>query len=58
MPRPLSPVDVLTILIQRMEKTASAYEQVRLRDYEMAVIELRRYAEMARKAREYLKRQE
>ena len=53
-PRDLTPVQVLSILIQRMEKSANAWEGVRLSEYELAVGELRRYADMLRRAREYL----
>lgn len=52
--RKLTPRDVLAILAERMEKRASALEGVKMEGYNAAVDELRRFAEMIRKARQYL----
>lgn len=54
MPRDLTPVQVLSILIQRMERSASAWEAVTLQEYQLAAREVQRYANMLRRAREYL----
>ncbi len=54
--RKLSPVDVLTIIILRLEKRADCLEGVRMPSYEATAYELRRFAEMMKNAREYLRR--
>ncbi len=48
------PRDVLAILAERMEKRATTLEGVKMEAYSTAVDELRRFADMIRKAREYL----
>jgi hypothetical protein len=52
--RDLTPVQVLTIILQRLEKRANALEGVRLESFNMTVDELRRFAQMVKSAREYL----
>jgi hypothetical protein len=50
----LTPEQVLDILAERMEKRANVLAQTRIVDYEIAVIELRRFAAMIREARKHL----
>ena len=52
--RDIDPVQVLSILIRRLETRADALEGVRMPAYDMTVHELRRFAEMAKNARKYL----
>jgi hypothetical protein len=52
--RDLTLVQVLTIILQRLEKRAKALEGVRLESFNMTVGELRRFAQMVKSAREYL----
>ena len=54
MPRELTPVEVLTILLQRLEKRAECLEGVKLKEYRMVIYELRNFARMIRAARDYL----
>jgi hypothetical protein len=54
MPRPLTPVQVLSVLISRMEERADCFERVRLDGYNLTILELRRFAKMIRNARDYL----
>ena len=54
----LDPGQVLTVLIQRMEKQIDTYVRVNHKGYDMVIYELRRYAEMMKKARAYLERTE
>ena len=54
MPRDLTPVQVLTILIERLERRAECLEGVKLREYRMVIYELRNFAKMIRAARDYL----
>ena len=51
---PLSSSEVLTILAQRLERRAQELERVRLPGFEVAIDELRRFAQMAIGARRYL----
>ena len=53
--RDLTPVQVLTIILQRLEKRANALEGVRLESFNMTVDELRRFAQMVRERADYLK---
>jgi hypothetical protein len=53
-PRELTPVQVLTVLLQRLEKRADTLEAVRLPGFNAAVCELRNFAKMVRAARDYL----
>ena len=52
--RDIDSVQVLTMLIDRLEKRATALEGVRMPAYNVTAHELRRFAEMAKNAREYL----
>ena len=45
--RDLTPVQVLTIILQRLEKRANALEGVSLESFNMTVDELRRFAQMS-----------
>ena len=54
MPRDLTPVQVLTILLDRLEKRAECLEGVKLKEYGMVIYELRNLARMIRAARDYL----
>ncbi len=54
-PRSLSPVQVLDILTRRLEERAAVLERVGLPGFMPTIHELRRFAEMTRKARDYLK---
>ena len=54
MPRDLTPVQVLTVLIERLEKRAECLEGVKLKEYRMVIYELRNFARMVRAARDYL----
>ena len=55
--RTLAPVEVITILAERLEKRADALEGVRMPAYSITIDELRRLAAMARKAEGYLRTQ-
>lgn len=50
----LAPERVLAILAERLEKRATALEGVRMESYNLVISELRHFAAMVRKAREYL----
>ena len=52
--RTLTPAQVLSILLERMDKRANALEGVKMEGYNMAVIELRRFASMLKSARDYV----
>ncbi len=52
--RDIDPVQVLSILIRRLESRADALEGVRMPSYDMTVHELRRFAQMAKNERKYL----
>ena len=52
--RDMGPIQVLTILIRRLETRAAALEGVRMPEYDVTAHELRKFAEMARNARKYL----
>jgi hypothetical protein len=52
--RNLNPIQVLTVLIRRMEERANTLEIVSRDSYSMTADELRKFARMTRKAREYL----
>ena len=54
MPRELTPVQVLTVLLQRLEQRAECLEGVKLKEYRMMVYELRNFARMLSAARDYL----
>ena len=54
MPRELTPVEVLTVLLQRLEKRAECLEGVKLKEYNMVLYELRNFAKMVRAARDDL----
>ena len=54
MPRDLDPVQVLTIIIQRLEKRADCLEGVRMGVYDVAAGELRNFARIVKAARDYL----
>jgi hypothetical protein len=54
MPRELTPVESLTIILQRLEKRADILEGVRMEPYTVAAYELRNFAKMVRAARDYL----
>jgi hypothetical protein len=47
-------VEVLTVLLQRLEKRADCLEGVRLKQFDMVVYELRNFARTVRAARDYL----
>jgi hypothetical protein len=47
-------VQVLTVLLQRLEKPADTLEAVRLPGYDGAIYKLRNFAKMVRAARDYL----
>ena len=52
-----SGVDVLTVILQRLEKRAEVLEAVRLPGMEGTTSELKNFARMVRNARDYLQRQ-
>ena len=54
MPRDLTPVQVLTVLLRRLEERAECLEGVKLKEYRMVIYELRNFARMVRAARDYL----
>ena len=53
--RDLSPAEVLAVIAQRLERRAKALEGIRMREYEMTVHELRNFAAMVKRAREYVR---
>ena len=52
--RVLDPVQVLSIVIGRMEQRASALEGVHMQGYEQTAMELRKFSEMLKRARSYV----
>lgn len=54
MARQLTPVEVLDVLIARLEKRAETLDAVRLLDYRIAQLELLSFARMLKNARAYL----
>lgn len=54
----LSPVQVLGILIERIEKRATVLEGVRLEAFDFTILELRNFARMLHNAKTYLQEQQ
>lgn len=52
---PLTPVQVLTVLIERIEKRADVLSNVRMTEYNVAIAELKNIAITLKKARDYLR---
>lgn len=53
-PRELTAVQVLTVILQRLEKRATCLEAVQLSEYTLVARELRHFARMVQAARNYL----
>ena len=51
--RPMTPVQVLTVIARRLETRANHLERVRPKEYEVTILELRNFAAMVRRAIEY-----
>ncbi len=54
--RDMNAVQVLTIIIDRLERRADALEGVRMPAFDVTIQELRKFADMMKRARIYLER--
>ena len=56
--RDLSPVQVLAVIAQRLEKRAAVLERVRTPGFDGTIHELRNFAAMVKRAKEYIRQQQ